>query len=172
MNTAVTLSSLLVAATAVLVPPAAQAAFVTRNESYPAVTVCQAALPAYEGAIRKRPRAVQNEGTTTAFITCGVAGRGGFRSTGPNARYIIIYLTNVGTASATVSCTALEGQGTAAGFTSSRTVPVGADQSIEVAAMEIDPAAGSWRVPVVSCALPPGTGITLVHYGFVEDNGV
>ena len=31
---------------------------------------CQAALPAYEGLIRKRPMAIQNEGVSTAFVTC------------------------------------------------------------------------------------------------------
>src|SRR5690606_41548022 len=32
--------------------------------------VCQAALPNFEGQIRKRPLAIQNEGTATAFVTC------------------------------------------------------------------------------------------------------
>ncbi len=45
---------------------------VTQNRRFQAnaTSYCQAALPAFEGAIRKRPLAVQNEGTTNAFVTC------------------------------------------------------------------------------------------------------
>jgi hypothetical protein len=32
--------------------------------------LCQSALPVYDGLIRKRPLAVQNEGTKSAYVTC------------------------------------------------------------------------------------------------------
>lgn len=35
-----------------------------------APSICQGALPAHEGALRKRPLAVQNDGGVDAFVTC------------------------------------------------------------------------------------------------------
>jgi hypothetical protein len=35
-----------------------------------APSICQGALPNFEGALRKRPLAVQNEGAVDAFVTC------------------------------------------------------------------------------------------------------
>jgi hypothetical protein len=70
--------------------------------------VCQAALPSYEGQIRKRPLAIQNEGTAAAFITCSPS----------SLQYVPmqdfghgVFLANNSAASVTVNCTAVMGSG-------------------------------------------------------------
>ena len=162
-----------IAASAAL--PAAHAASVLRNETSPAVKVCQPALPAYDAAIRKRPRAMQNEGTATAFVTCALEGRGPDRTVNPNVRRLSIYFTNSTDTNATVTCTALDPVNTSAeSGTATRSASVGAGSSQDSMLFlpaDINPTFG-WSTPAVSCALPPGVGITNLWYGFVEDNGV
>ena len=51
-----------------------EAAAQTTAPTAAAVDRCQPALPTFDGSIRKRPKAVQNEGTSIAFITCGFSG--------------------------------------------------------------------------------------------------
>jgi hypothetical protein len=158
---------------AAIAPPTAQAALVERHETHAAVEVCQASMPIHDGKIRKRPRAVQNEGTTTAFVTCGLEGRGGYRSTVPNAKTVIVKLINEGSPTTqTVNCTAIDVMNDSITATSSHLVPPHAPQIIEFASTQINPATGWWLIPAVSCALPPGIGISMIGYGFVEDNGV
>ncbi len=102
---------LLAMAAGVLLPMlTAAAAPVTRTEVGSAVKHCQAALPAYEGQIRKRPKALQNEGSTTVFVTCGFEGRGiGSGIMSPNARQLTVYFNNYTGELQSVTCTAVEG---------------------------------------------------------------
>ena len=48
----------------------AQSNYVYLDQQSSGAGVCAAALPAFEGLVRKRPRAIQNEGSTNAFVTC------------------------------------------------------------------------------------------------------
>lgn len=63
---------ILVFAAALSLVPLGQATAVevTSTDFGSAVAACQGALPAYEGTLRKRPLAMQNEGTAPAFISC------------------------------------------------------------------------------------------------------
>ncbi|MEP6633113.1 MAG: hypothetical protein ABJA62_02800 [Luteimonas sp.] len=66
-------SHLMLAGTLVVAGTSAQDAFaVTASRTYfnNAAGICQPALPAFDGNIRKRPTAVANEGTATAFVSC------------------------------------------------------------------------------------------------------
>lgn len=66
-------SYLMLAGTLVVAGTTTQDAFaVTASRVYfnNAAGICQSALPIFDGNIRKRPTAVANEGTTTAFVSC------------------------------------------------------------------------------------------------------
>lgn len=54
----------------------ARAAQYERSFSSNPTGICQPALPVYESAIRKRPKAMQNEGAAAAFITCSFTSQG------------------------------------------------------------------------------------------------
>ncbi len=81
------------------------AATVTRSVYTQASGACQGALPNYENNFRKRPLAVANEGTTNAFVTCGVRTT---EDTYP-ANAVELYVTNRNTADVDVSCTLVDG---------------------------------------------------------------
>src|SRR5690606_38287655 len=65
--------------------------------------VCAAARPAFEGRVRKRPLALQNEGTATAFVSCAPPQFTGIA--GDPELGLQIMLVNLGDAPATVNCT-------------------------------------------------------------------
>ncbi|MEP6634229.1 MAG: hypothetical protein ABJA62_08455 [Luteimonas sp.] len=52
----------------------AHAATPQRSFIQNATGACQSALPVFEGQIRKRPLAIQNEGTASTFISCSLMG--------------------------------------------------------------------------------------------------
>ena len=70
MNRSILTLSLAVALTAATLSPNAQAVTVNRDYLSHGTANCQSALPVFDGNIRKRPAAVANEGTATAFVTC------------------------------------------------------------------------------------------------------
>lgn len=122
--------------------------------------VCAAALPAFEGLVRKRPLALQNEGTATAFVSCAPPQFTGIA--GDPQLGLEITLVNLGDAPATVNCT---------GVSAVPVAPLGGGEVIEYIPLSATiPAGGrsslSWGesdgagdFTSVSCGLPPGTGI-------------
>lgn len=66
---------------------------------------CQAALPTYEGRIRKRPLAVVNESDTNAYVTCALTSE----EVSLNVQSFSTRLSNGSDVSATISCTAVVG---------------------------------------------------------------
>jgi hypothetical protein len=83
----------------------ANAVTVTRSIYTQASGACQGALPNYENNFRKRPLAVANEGTTNAFVTCGV------RTTEDTsvANAVELFVTNRNAAAVDVNCTLVDG---------------------------------------------------------------
>jgi hypothetical protein len=67
---------------------------------------CNGALPGYEGALRKRPLGILNEGTTNAFVSCGVS-VDERQNAGINSA--AIFLINRGTATQAITCTFIDG---------------------------------------------------------------
>jgi hypothetical protein len=146
----------------------AAAATTQREKLANASAICTPALPAFEGVIRKRPLAVQNEGTTAAYVTCsfvsdtafgGNAGTGGFG----------MWFTNNATTSKTVSCTAVIGVRSGASYIAkSLTLAPGEsdaitwEDSIDNSGTPFD---GSDALNA-SCLIQPGVGIndTYVWY--------
>lgn len=66
---------------------------------------CQAAMPAYEGMIRKRPLAVVNEGEDQVFVTCALTSE----EVSLNLQGFSTRLSNGSGVAATVTCTAVVG---------------------------------------------------------------
>ena len=162
-------SNLLATAIAVVVAVVASApqAFAHRASAQ-AVAACQGALPAFEGQIRKRPLAVQNEGSADAFVTCALLNLG-YNSGTHRISGGTLYLQNLGGGSRTVSCTAVNSSAVAAPgsplyATRSVSVPANANGSTELAFLATDFPGAPFLLPgdtlSVSCNLPPGLGIT------------
>ncbi len=95
----------LTAATGALLSVQASAATVVKYNSKAASGACQGALPNYEGNFRKRPLAVANEGSTAAFLTCGIDNPGGNNDTNE----VTLYVVNRTGADADISCTMVDG---------------------------------------------------------------
>lgn len=125
-----------------------------------ATGACQSALPAYDGLVRARPRALQNEGGATAFVSCAQPTDGALR-----LRTITVGLDNNNPVPVVVTCTLVVGA----------SAPLYYTQSLQLAAqsnyvlMNFQRPAGSdaFRSAshAFSCQLPPGTGVHSI--GFV-----
>lgn len=156
--------------TAALATGYASAEPVLRDLTVNATGICQSALPVFETAIRKRPTAIRNEGTTPAFVSCSLPGD--FFNEG-NV-FVGVGLTNLGTAPVTVECTFVDGfalpwAGGPTFNTGSVTLPAGGTNAIIW-----EPADGETfsNNANLSCALPVGVEIQLVEIQYEEDNGV
>lgn len=67
---------------------------------------CNGALPGYEGALRKRPLGILNEGTANAFVSCGVSIN---EADNEGINTAAVYLINRGTTTQAVTCTFIDG---------------------------------------------------------------
>lgn len=119
---------------------------------------CQAALPVFDGKIRKRPLAIANEGSTTAFVTCD------FETLPTLIGKVIIVNVRLHNASATarqVSCLLLDSFGTNVYSPSlSKTVQLAPQSHGELEWLATDDNDGNnYTTPSMSCALPPGVEI-------------
>jgi hypothetical protein len=86
----------------------ATASVVTKAEYNQATgTMCQGALPNYEGNFRKRPLAVANEGASNAFLTCGLTSQ--YDSSTGGVPEVILIVTNRNAANTDMSCTLVDG---------------------------------------------------------------
>ena len=127
------------------------------NARQNATGACQAALPAYDGLIRKRPTAIRNEGTASAFVNCSMASVEGVVH--PFAEVIV---TNATADSATVTCTIVTGRINS----DLRYYPV----TLEVAAgtqgylgQSFDNNVDTANLINASCLLPPDVELNYVH---------
>lgn len=125
--------------------------------------VCQAALPSYEGQIRKRPLAIQNEGTAPAFVTCSPASLQfvAMASLGHG-----IYLANASASEVTVNCTAVMGASTWSSeyAPKSVTLSAGSGQMLYWTAADFPTNGPSNRTTFnTSCQLAPGVGIRTIY---------
>lgn len=161
----------LAAAAALLASTAAEAAtrqvWFQQNGS----GACQAALPAFEGLIRKRPMAIQNEGTAPAFVTCSPVTLQGVAVRDPRPHGI--FIANRTAAAVTVNCTGVQGN-----------VDGIADLSVPKSVTVVGNNHGSiyWEVSEgfdafndtsfsISCSIPPGVGITTLYTNHELDVG-
>lgn len=132
---------------------------------------CQAALPVFDGNIRKRPLAFANEGATHAFVTCdtdnfSIPVEGSFTLVG-------MYFSNDGADDAAITCTLVDilANGTHYFPESTGSIPPGGNSFILWSPSSYYDDGQLFRAPAISCNLPPQTRINFVEYAYREDIG-
>lgn len=134
-----------------------------------AVSACQPALPAFDGLIRKRPKAVANEGASTAFVSCAM----GFQpDDGERVRSLNVHFSNRSGSAQTFSCTVVDGFGSFNyGTSNTRAATAAAGGGARVSWTLNDNNGRGYTFPAVSCSLPPGTEIIAVTALVGDDVG-
>lgn len=126
--------------------------------------VCQAALPSFEGLVRKRPLAIQNEGASDAFVTCSATSVQ-WLAMHPELPYSVTF-QNTNAAARSVSCTAVAGSFSWPSEYSTNLVSVpgsGGVATMYFSAGQLPQLADN-RAPFnLSCRLPPGVGLSTVY---------
>ena len=162
----------IVAATmmAAIAAPDAYAAEIVRQTYQNGGSACTGALPTYEGALRKRPRAIVNEGTAVAFITCSTNTEE-ISASKPTIAFMRLF--NSGSGTVTVNCTFVNGADWEGGANEVRSVTLGSG-SFAIASWG-DPADDApqftYRTVNFSCALPPGVGVSYVGRRYRQEVG-
>lgn len=149
--------AVLVAGSALALSTNADAA--TQRATYVTATAaCSGPIPSSDGALRRSPIGIRNDGTSNVFISCSVpADFVGDLTTG----IIETHFHNFGAASGTVNCTLTAGireygVGSVAGST---VVAAGGDSYIQWANIDKKHNWGSYNF---SCILPPGMEINTI----------
>jgi hypothetical protein len=133
--------------------------------------ICQAALPNYEGQIRKRPLAIQNEGSSPAFVTCSPTS---LQFAASSEFGHGVYLQNRSDSPVTVSCTGVMGASDWPAEYSAKSVEIGPESTGSIYWASSDfPSnlADNSTTFNLSCALLPGTGILTVYVNQTVDVG-
>ena len=166
-------STLSLATLAIGMTMSGQADAVTVNRDYltHGTASCQAALPVFDGKIRKRPKAIANEGTSSAFITCDFDS---INNGGTGFTDIGIFFINRSGVAKTVNCTFVDGIYDVAFSPSlvksvvmpTTTAPV----SLGVTAAT-DNAGNNFTAPAISCEIPAGVEIAAVRGVYPEEVG-
>lgn len=173
MKLATTIAGLTLAIGAVYSTPTTAQEVMHVNASQ-AVARCQGALPAFETAIRKRPLAIQNEGASSSFVTCGFELDVGESITGgPLA--VDVYFINNNAAEVTVNCTAVTGfaggDNEYVAFAADL-VPGTSEEINNIFVLDEDFVGGGMETGLValSCNLPSGVGITDSYVYWLSDD--
>lgn len=162
MKLATTIAGLTLAIAAVYSTPTA--AQFHGNASQP-VARCQGALPVFETQIRKRPLAIQNEGSASTFVTCGFE-FDAYAAVDNSALIADVYFSNNTGAEVTVNCTGVTGWAGGDNEYVSFDVDIvangsGVDDGGNLYWEDTDFAAGgmSSGLIAISCELPAGVGL-------------
>lgn len=136
--------------------PQAEALDVLSTNGTGPVGNCQAALPAFEGQTRKRPLAVVNESSSTAFVTCAFT----TEEVSLNVTGFSTRVSNISDVSATINCTAVVGDELedADYIAKSITLAPGADGTLSWDTLDNGGLLFAKSV-ALSCALAPFTGL-------------
>lgn len=166
----------LLALAGMLAPASAEAAPSPRAFRANPTAICQGALPAFETAIRKRPLAIQNEGTSSAFITCSFISQGSPVSSTTNPTAVQVFFNNVSGVETTISCTGVSGYATGANqylVKSVDTPASGSQGQITWTAGDFAGAPAQFPSGIfsISCSLPPGGAINDSAVLFQEEIG-
>lgn len=130
---------------------------------------CTGALPTYEGALRKRPTAIANQGSDFAFVTCSAEGDY-LRSTTPTT--VVIRVTNRNANSVDLSCTFINGDAQYGTIFIPQTKSLLPGIDVQMAWNPVPPAANFEKHTVsVSCALPPNVELNSFANKFSESIG-
>ena len=163
------------AATLLLMCPAiSEAATIPSKWKSHATGVCQSALPSGAGAvIRARPLAVQNEGSTNAFVTCSLPYNDTYVEQ-PNANGMGLRIVNNTDSELLVTCTLVSGfdPETAYYVVRNQLIPDHLANVMWFYPSDLPGAPATIPAPNISCSLPPGVGINYVFYYYDRQVGV
>jgi hypothetical protein len=165
-----------VLAAGVLMTSAANAAVIGKAQYGQAVgAMCQGALPNFEGSFRKRPLGISNEGSASAFLTCGLSSQ--YDSSTGGVDEIVLYVTNRNAPNTDMSCTLVDGYVDATiGFTDffPQTINVVGltygmfDWTASGSGGTNDPVFG---YPAISCNVPANFEVNIEAHAFSEEVG-
>lgn len=150
----------------------AAAATLQRSFVQNATGACQSALPVFDGQIRKRPLAVQNEGTAPAFVSCS------FMSTDRSdagMTEVYVYADNNTASSVDLTCTLVTGVSGLGPAFFPKTLTLPANSTInEFLWTAADNGGENFDnyTTNISCNLPVGTGLSITFVYFDEEVGV
>lgn len=117
---------------------------------------CQAALPTYEGLIRKRPLAVINEGTSAAYVTCALTSE----EVSLNVQSFSTRVSNRSDVPVTVTCTAVVGDELASADYIPKSITLAPEANGTLAWGTADNGGLLFAKSIaMSCQLPPGAGL-------------
>lgn len=174
LRSIVGVSSLVLAAVLMLAPATAGTVTYTRRLVTNPAGVCQGALPAFETAIRKRPLAIQNEGTSHAFVTCAFTSQGSISPDDEgNPAYVSVYVSSNSGTELIISCTGVSGyqRGDKEFIVKTARAPAsGGPVQLSWTAAEFEGAPVQFPSGFfgISCNLPPGAAINETYVIFVE----
>lgn len=147
---------------------------VQRSYNINATGACNGALPSFEGALRKRPTAIANEGTAPAFVSCSVLSD----SLNTEGNQLVgIGFNNHGATEVTFSCTLVDGYASPWGSGGGPSyypmqITIGGHGSQAVLWYAVDEGVAHFTTSAnLSCNLPPGVEINVLVTLF-EDDGV
>lgn len=160
----------LTATIAMAASPHAGAEVIQRQAYQNGGSACTGALPTYEGALRKRPRAIVNEGSNVAFVTCSAVNE---EITAMKATFAYLRLSNAGTSPVQVTCTFVNASDWEGGVStpSAVTVPAGGASQLSWGSIAADAEVFPYLGVNFSCALPPGVGVSYVGKRWKQDVG-
>lgn len=158
----------LAAASVFAVSGASHAELIERTSFVNATGACNGALPSFEGALRKRPTAIANEGTASSFVSCSLAGD----ETNYGTAGVVAVVINRGTAAVNVSCTYVDGVAQEISeqppVYSPKTVSAPVGVATPMVWLAEDAPFSSYVN--LNCSLPPKVEIAAVGYGYAEGN--
>jgi len=155
-----------------LASPALRAAVIERQEVRLSADVCQPSRPGADSTFRRRPLAMENEGTSTVFLTCAF---GGVFNGVPSQKTLTVGFLNSTATAATATCTladAHEGVLNPEFFVKSISVaPAGSPVTLMQWSAVADNGGVRFTYPAVNCAIPPGVGVAVTLHTFDEEIG-
>lgn len=170
------LSTLTLSLASILAAPEAQAVDALRTSVVNATGACQSALPVFDGNIRKRPKAVVNEGDSPAFVTCTYYGQPSGNDGLYNPLGVTIHFSTNVLQQTSVTCTGVNGTELDSFPTSVKTVnlnnPV---NTVPITWLPGDFGSNNGRLPSpffsVSCELKPDVAIHQAIISYFEPVG-
>lgn len=163
-----TVAAVLLAAGAAAASPGASAVDVEREIYQNGGSACTGALPTFEGALRKRPRAIANEGTSTAFISCSMD----TDDFAEKPHYAFVRVGNTSAITQTVTCTLVNGADWEGGTSEVKSVDLASGDSDLITWGAGNPSETlDYYTVNFSCALPPGTLLSYAGRMYMEPVG-
>jgi hypothetical protein len=169
MNLAKAAVSVAVAAAGLAMSQPAAAATVNKNVFLDPSASCQLSIPTTDTSVRPRATGFRNEGSTNAFVICGLGDIGA--GTG-NEQWLQIQFLSFDGAPHTFNCTAVNRQSSGDGpvYNTKPVTATGAATSLFFDGAELNHFAGFANS--ITCILPPGVAITGLRMNFNDDVGL